>query len=93
VFDGATATTHPGWVVLVRGEKTAAPVAAGEVTVPKGAKVIDLRGATLLPRLIKVRLGPSRKLEPVSSRIREPLDLCSRGTYGRRARRRCSARS
>ena len=57
MFDGATATTHPGWVVLVRGEKTAALGAgpAHEVTVPKGAKVIERSGATLLPRLIGVR--------------------------------------
>jgi imidazolonepropionase-like amidohydrolase len=55
VFDGATATTHPGWVVLVRGEKTAAPGAADEVTVPKCAKVIEPPGATLLPGLIKAR--------------------------------------
>ena len=56
MFDGATATTHPGWVVLVRGEETAAAGAADEVTVPKSAKVIEPPGATLLPGLTKVRL-------------------------------------
>jgi imidazolonepropionase-like amidohydrolase len=56
VFDGATATTHPGCVVLVRGEKIAAAGPVDEMTVPKGAKVIERPGATLLPRLIRVRL-------------------------------------
>jgi len=52
VFDGATATPHAGWVVLVRGEKIAAAGPAGEVKVPDGAKVIELPGTTLLPGLI-----------------------------------------
>ena len=52
VFDGTTATPHAGWVVLVRGEKIAAAGPADEVKVPKGAKVIELPGTTLLPGLI-----------------------------------------
>jgi imidazolonepropionase-like amidohydrolase len=41
--------------VLVRGEKIAAAGPADEVTVPR-AKIIELPGATLLPRFINVRL-------------------------------------
>ena len=52
VFDGATATPHEGWVVLVRGEAIAAAGPAGEVAVPDDAKLVDLPGATLLPGLI-----------------------------------------
>ena len=52
VFDGTTATPHAGWVVLVQGEKIAYAGPADEVKVPKGAKVIELPGATLLPGLI-----------------------------------------
>ena len=52
VFDGATATPHTGWVVLVRGDTIAAAGPAGEVKVPDGAKVIELPGTTLLPGLI-----------------------------------------
>src|SRR6266545_3475616 len=52
VFDGTSATAHPGWVVLVKGEKIAAVGAADKVEVPKGAKLIELPGMTLLPGLI-----------------------------------------
>src|SRR5688500_17674276 len=52
VFDGVAAETHAGWVVLVRGDKIAAAGPADKVEVPKGAKVIELPGTTLLPGLI-----------------------------------------
>lgn len=52
VFDGTAATPHAGWVVLVRGEKIVAAGPADDVTVPKGAVVIELPGTTLLPGLI-----------------------------------------
>jgi len=52
VFDAVTAGTHEGWVVVVTGNKIAAVGAAASVTVPPGARVIDLPGATLLPGLI-----------------------------------------
>jgi imidazolonepropionase-like amidohydrolase len=52
VFDGSAAAPHTGWVVLVRGEKIAAAGPAAEVEVPKGAMVVELPGATLLPGLI-----------------------------------------
>jgi imidazolonepropionase-like amidohydrolase len=43
---------HLGWVVLVRGERIEKAGPAGEVKVPKGARVLDLSGMTLLPGLI-----------------------------------------
>lgn len=52
VFDGVAAESHGGWVVLVKGDKIAAAGPADAVEVPKGAKVIDLPGCTLLPGLI-----------------------------------------
>ncbi len=52
VFDGTSASAHAGWVVLVKGEKIVAAGPAEKVEVPKDAKVIELRGMTLLPGLI-----------------------------------------
>lgn len=52
VFDGKTGSPHSGWVVLVNGGKIAAAGAADSVEVPRGAKVVELPGTTLLPGLI-----------------------------------------
>ena len=52
VFDGTSAATHEGWVVLVTGEKIAAAGPDGSVAVPPGTTTIDLPGMTLLPGLI-----------------------------------------
>ena len=52
VFDAATARTRDGVVVLVTGNRIAAVGLPGEVTVPAGATVVELPGATLLPGLI-----------------------------------------
>jgi imidazolonepropionase-like amidohydrolase len=52
VFDARSEHTHPGWVVLVQGERIVAVGAAAEVAVPAGAQTIDLPGTTLLPGLI-----------------------------------------
>src|SRR4051794_11708916 len=52
IFDGKSTTVHEGWIVIVRGEKIASVGPANEITVPNGAKIIDLPGATLLPGLI-----------------------------------------
>ena len=43
---------HPGWVVLVQGQRIVATGPAGEVAVPPGAQVIDLPGQTLIPGLM-----------------------------------------
>lgn len=52
VFDGETAQLHDNWVVLVRGQNIEAVGAASEVKAPADAKVIELRGMTLMPGLI-----------------------------------------
>ena len=51
VFDGEV--LHPGWVVLVRGNRIAAAGPAAEVDAPGGTVEIELPGTTLLPGLIE----------------------------------------
>ena len=51
VFDGEQ--MHEGWLVLVHGQYIEAVGAAGDIRVPAGAVVMDLKGATLLPGLIE----------------------------------------
>lgn len=51
VFDGER--LHPGWVVVVSGDRIAAAGPADAVAVPADARVVALPGATLLPGLIE----------------------------------------
>jgi imidazolonepropionase-like amidohydrolase len=51
VFDGVDPVAHPGWQVLVDGERIVA-VGPG-LDIPPGAKVIDMPGATLMPGMIE----------------------------------------
>ena len=51
VFDGES--LHDNWVVMVRGERIEGAGPAASVTVPAGARSIDLPGMTLLPGLIE----------------------------------------
>ncbi len=53
VFDGEHGTLHQGWVVLVRGNRIAAAGPASRVQTPRGARVVDLPGLTLMPGLIE----------------------------------------
>ena len=53
VFDATSEQAHPGWVVLVTGNRIVAVGPAASVTPPAGARAIDLPGATLLPGLIE----------------------------------------
>jgi imidazolonepropionase-like amidohydrolase len=52
IFDGESAQVRADWVVLVRGEKIEAVGPANEIKAPANAKVIELRGLTLMPGLI-----------------------------------------
>jgi imidazolonepropionase-like amidohydrolase len=52
VFDGESAQLHDNWVVLVRGQKIEAVGPVNDVKAPADAKVIELRGMTLMPGLI-----------------------------------------
>jgi imidazolonepropionase-like amidohydrolase len=51
VFDGEA--MHEGWVVVVRGSRIDAAGPASSVTVPAGARAIDLPDATVMPGLIE----------------------------------------
>ncbi len=44
---------HPGWAVLVRGDKIEAAGPAAEITAPNDAQIIDLPNDTLIPGLIE----------------------------------------
>ncbi|HEX8232112.1 MAG TPA: amidohydrolase family protein [Caulobacteraceae bacterium] len=46
--------THPGWVVLVTGNRIAAVGTAASVAAPPGAETIELPGHTLMPGLIEL---------------------------------------
>jgi imidazolonepropionase-like amidohydrolase len=79
VFDGRTATPHGGWVVLVRGEKIAAAGPPNQVHAPADARVIELRGMTLLPGLIEahshILLHPYDEASWNDQVLKEPLGL------------------
>ena len=51
VFDGQD--RHAGWAVLVEGDKIAQAGPADKITVPAGARTLELPGQTLLPGLIE----------------------------------------
>ena len=77
VFDGTA--LHDGWVVVVRGTKIDAAGPADKLEVPKGARVIDLPGSTLLPGLIDahthVLLHPYNETTWDDQVLKEPLAL------------------
>lgn len=51
VFDGVDGIVHPGWQVLVTGDRI---VAVGpDLPVPAGTRTIDLAGDTLMPGMIE----------------------------------------
>lgn len=77
VFDGDT--IHENWVVLVRGDKIERVGAAAGVSVPQGARSIELPGTTLLPGLIEahshVLLHPYSETPWNDQVAHEPLAL------------------
>lgn len=79
VFDGINGKAHEGWVVLVRGDKIAAAGPAADVKAPEDARVIELRGMTLLPGLIDahthVLLHPYNETSWDDQVLKEPLAL------------------
>jgi imidazolonepropionase-like amidohydrolase len=52
VIDGTGAAARENQVVVIEGEKIKAIGAAGQVTVPPGAQVIDLAGHTVIPGIV-----------------------------------------
>jgi imidazolonepropionase-like amidohydrolase len=87
VFDGTAA--HEGWVVLVRGNRIEAAGPAGDVGVPKDARVVDLPGMTLLPGLIDAHthllLHPYNERSWEDQVLKEALSLrvCRAGNHAR----------
>jgi len=77
VFDGVDPRPHEGWSVLVRGDHI---VAAGpNVTVPAGARVVELPGTTLMPGMIEghshLFLHPYNETSWDDQVLKEPLSL------------------
>src|SRR3954468_24273189 len=52
VIDGTGAPVKEGQTIVIRGEKIAAVGPASSVTVPAGARTIDLSGKTVIPGII-----------------------------------------
>ena len=52
VFTADDTRLHPGWVVLVQGERIAAVGPADKISAPAGSTYIELPGLTLLPGLM-----------------------------------------
>ena len=68
---------HPGWAVLVQGNRIAAVGPAGEIKAPPGARTVDLPGATLTPGLMDlhshVLLHPYNETSWDDQVLKEPL--------------------
>ena len=77
VFDGVNPQPHEGWSVLVEGDKIAA--AGPNLSVPAGARVIELPGETLTPGLIEghshLFLHPYNEAKWDDQVLHEPLAL------------------
>jgi imidazolonepropionase-like amidohydrolase len=77
VFDGQD--LHPGWVVLVEGDKIKAVGPAAQLTAPAGATTIELPSLTLLPGLIEghshLLLHPYNETSWNDQVLTEPLAL------------------
>jgi imidazolonepropionase-like amidohydrolase len=77
LFDGVNPQPHPGWSVLVEGDKIAA--VGPNVAAPADAKVIDLPGATLMPGMIEghshIFLHPYNETLWDDQVLHEPLAL------------------
>jgi imidazolonepropionase-like amidohydrolase len=77
VFDGQD--LHPGWAVLIEGDKIKAVGPAAQLTPPAGAQVRELPGLTLLPGLIEghshLLLHPYNETSWNDQVLTEPLAL------------------
>jgi imidazolonepropionase-like amidohydrolase len=52
VFDGISADVHENWVVVVRAKKIESAGPADKITIPSGARTVELPNTTLLPGLM-----------------------------------------
>ncbi|MDQ8154962.1 MAG: amidohydrolase family protein [Gemmatimonadota bacterium] len=79
VWDGTSDAPAAGWSVLVRGERIAAVGPAAQVGTPKGARIVELPGTTLIPGMIEAHthlfLHPYNETPWNDQVLREPLAL------------------
>jgi imidazolonepropionase-like amidohydrolase len=77
VFDGEA--SHPGWIVVVRGDRIEAAGPVASTTIPAGARTIALTGTTLMPGMIEghshLLLHPYNETVWNDQVLREPLAL------------------
>ncbi len=77
VFDGTDPAPHPGWQVLVEGDKIAA--VGPNLAVPPGTATVDLPGQTLMPGMIEghghLFLHPYNETPWDDQVLHEPLAL------------------
>lgn len=77
VFDGTDPTPHPGWQVLVEGDRIAA--VGPNLAVPPGTTTMDLPGQTLMPGMIEghghLFLHPYNETPWDDQVLHEPLAL------------------
>jgi len=77
VFDGTDPAPHPGWQVLVEGDKIAA--VGPNLAVPPGTTTLDLPGQTLMPGMIEghghLFLHPYNETDWDAQVLHEPLAL------------------
>jgi imidazolonepropionase-like amidohydrolase len=77
VFDGES--MHPGWVVVVRGDRIVAAGPPATANAPAGARAIALPGTTLMPGMIEghshLLLHPYNETSWNDQVLREPLAL------------------
>ncbi|AGY58217.1 metal-dependent hydrolase family protein [Gloeobacter kilaueensis] len=90
VFDGVSEVLHPGWVVLVEGNRIAAAGPEQSVRPPASTRTIVLAGTTLLPGLIDLHshlfLHPYNEALWVDQVLKEPPALrVARATVHARA--------
>ena len=88
VFDGVDPTPHPGWQVLVEGDRIAA--VGPHLTAPAGARVMALPDQTLMPGMIEghghLFLHPYNETSWDDQVLHEPLALrTARATVQARA--------
>jgi imidazolonepropionase-like amidohydrolase len=79
VFDAPAGVERTGWVVLVRGERIVAAGPRSSMTVPTGAREVQLPGTTLMPGLIEAHshmmLHPYNEMSWNDQVLKEPLAL------------------